>query len=60
MRHTDGEVKFNGGNPVVLCGRCGVILRYENGRPYGARVPWLCREPSRSVWDTGVFNPPCP
>lgn len=25
--------KFNGGNPVTLCGRCSTILHYLDGRP---------------------------
>lgn len=37
--HTEGPVRWNGGAPVVLCARCGLILRYHDGRPYGSSVP---------------------
>ncbi|NRQ36002.1 hypothetical protein HII36_29835 [Nonomuraea sp. NN258] len=34
MEHVDGPRKLNGGRPVRLCGRCSVILRYDDGSPY--------------------------
>lgn len=33
-RKVRAEKKFNGGNPVLCCSRCYVIISYEDGKKY--------------------------